>query len=87
MPLVFYHGPYEAGLFHGEAYPQELATYAYTPIEGVGYEEMQSARRLGVETVCHFDTDGIRTTFTVRNCPRYGRIELTDFARGPVPAE
>ncbi len=88
MPsLVFFHGPFEAGTFTGEAYPQGPGIYAYEPIEGVGHEEMQSARRLGIETVCHFDRDGLRTTFTVRNCPRYGKIELTDFERGPLSQE
>jgi hypothetical protein len=86
MPLVFFHGPYEAGVFTGETYPQEPGIYAYEPIEGVGHEEMQAARRLCADPRCHYDADGIRTSFTVHSSPRYGRIELTDFERSPVPA-
>ena len=87
MFLVFFHGPFEAGTFAGDAYPQEPGTYDYTPIEGVGHEEMQAARRMGAGPRCHFDVSGLRTTFTVHNCPRYGRIELTDLDRGPAPAK
>lgn len=87
MPnLVFFHGPFEAGTFDSSAYPQEPGTYPYTPIEGVGHEEMQAARRLGAEPRCHFDIAGQRTTFTVHNCPRYGRIEVTEFERTAAPA-
>ena len=87
MSLVFFHGPFEAGIFEGETYPNEPCIYAYTPIEGVGHEEMQSARRLGAGPRCHFDDDSIRTSFTVHSSPRYGRVELTDFERNPVPEE
>ena len=85
MPLVFFHGPYEAGEFAGEAYPREAGVYSYLPIEGIGHEELNLARQAGAEPRCHFDTDGLRTTFTVRGCPRYGRIELADFVSGPIP--
>lgn len=86
MPtLVFFHGPFEVGVFAGEAYPREPGTYAYTPIEGDGHEEIQLARQAGTEPRCHFDAHGIRTSFAIRSSPRYGRLELVDFATGPIP--
>ncbi len=86
MPnLVFFHGPFEVGVFSGETYPREPGTYAYSPIEGDGHEEVQLARRVGGEPRCHFDADGQRITFSIRSSPRYGLIELTDFETGPIP--
>ncbi len=87
MPLVFFHGPFEVGVFAGEAYPREPGVYEYTPIDGDGHEEIQLARRMGGEPRCHFDTDGLRTSFVVRASPRYGRLELTDFETGPIPQD
>lgn len=86
MPLVFYHGPFEVGVFTGDSYPQSPGTYAYTPIEGDGHEEVQLARQAGTEPRCHFDVGGTRTSFVVRSSPRYGRLELAEFETGPVPS-
>jgi len=87
MSLVFFYGPFEVGVFAGKAYPREPGIYVYAPIEGDGHEEIQLARQAGTEPRCYYDADGIRTTFTIRSSPRYGRIELTDFEHGPLPAE
>jgi|GEM_PF-5726873 len=87
MPLVFFHGPYEAGEFTGEAYPREPGVYAYTPIEGIGHEELNLARQAAAEPRCHFDEGGVRTSFIIRSSPRYGRLELADFETGPIPQD
>ena len=88
MPsLTFFYGPFEAGVFDGGTYPQDPGVYTYIPIDGDGHEELQQARRGGAEPRCHFDLDGRRITFTVRSCPRSGRIELAEFTSAPVPTE
>ncbi len=88
MPaLRFFYGPFEVGVFSGDSYPHEPGIFGYTPVEGDGHEELQLARRGGAEPRCHFDADGQRITFTVRSSPRYGRLELSDFASAPVPTE
>ncbi len=85
MPaLVFFHGPFEAGQFADGVVPHEPGRYAYTPIEGDGHDEMQSMRRMGVPPRCHFDHEGRRTSFTVRDCPRYGQLDLIDFETLPA---
>lgn len=84
MPLVFFHGPYEAGEFAGSDFPREPGVYVYTPIEGPGHEELNLARQAGAEPRCHFEDQGMRTTFTVRGSPRYGRLELAEFTTEPL---
>jgi len=87
MPLVFFHGPFEVGVFAGEAYPREPGIYAYEPLDGDGHEEIQLARRMGGEPRCHFDEGSVRTSFVVRSSPRYGHLELAEFETGPVPTD
>jgi hypothetical protein len=84
---LFFHGPIEAGTFDGATPPREPGRHRYTPIEGPGHDEMQTMRRTGLQPRCHYDEDGMRVSFTVRDCPRYGLLDLIDFESAPIPAE
>lgn len=85
-PLTFFHGPFEAGHFAGPDFPRRPGVFAYTPVEGDGHDELRQAWQVGAEPRCHFDEAAERTSFTVKGSPRYGRLELADFATGPTPA-
>ncbi len=85
--MTFYHGPFEVGIFTADSPPREPGVHEYVPIEGDGHDEVQRARRSGAEPRCHFDADGIRTSFAIRSSPRFGRFELVDFETGPTPSD
>jgi len=84
---VFFFGAFEAGTFDVEPPPHQPGRCRYTPVDGPGHEEMQAMRRTGLHPRCYYDTGVGRVSFTVRDCPRYGLLDLIDFESGPVPAE
>ena len=58
----------------------------YTPFRGVGHYEMQTERQTGGSPRCYYDNDGIRVSFTVRDCPAYGVLDLCDLDTSTPPA-
>jgi hypothetical protein len=57
--------------------------YRYMPYRGAGHYEMQTLRRKGGSPRCYYEADGVRTWFTVKDCPEYGVLELCDFESKP----
>ena len=83
----FFFGAFEAGTFEADPPPREPGRVRYTPSDGPGHEEMQVMRRVGLQPRCHYEDGAERVSFTVRDCPRYGLLDLSDFTRGPIPRE
>ena len=69
----------EVGVFEGVDSPRSPGRYRYEPYRGPGHYEMQTRRRSGESPRCYYDRDGVRVSFTVRDCPEYGVLELCDF--------
>ena len=74
------------GYFEEHDFPRAVGRYRYMPFRGPGHYEMQTQRRSGASPRCYYDTDDIRVSFTVRDCPEYGVLELCDFESSPVNA-
>jgi hypothetical protein len=66
-------------IFEGADYPRASGRYRYEPYRGPGHYEMQVRLRSGESPRCCYDCDGVRVSFTVRNCPEYGVLELCNF--------
>ena len=62
-----------------EQMPRSPGCYRYEPYRGPGHYEMQTLRRSGGSPRCFYDADDGRVSFTVRDCPKYGVLELYDF--------
>jgi len=71
------------GRFEEPDFPRSPGRYRYEPYRGPGHYEMQTQRRAGGSPRCYYDAQDVRVTFTVRDCPEYGVLELCDFETTP----
>lgn len=84
-PDFFFEG-IAVGYFEEVSPPRSPGSYRYMPYRGSGHYEMQTIRRAGGSPRCYYEADGFRVSFTVRDCPEYGVLELCDFDISP-PSE
>lgn len=71
------------GYFEEVEPPRSPGLYRYMPYRGPGHYEMQMVLRGGGSPCCYYEADGVRVSFTVRDCPEYGVLELCDFDISP----
>ncbi len=83
LPIFFFDRS-EVGYFRGGASPQSAGRYQYEPYRCHGHFEMQESLLAGGNPLCYFESEDVRTTFTVRACPEYGVLELCDLESIPV---
>jgi hypothetical protein len=86
MPLAeteFMFDGVAVGFFEEVKPPSSPGLYRYMPYRGPGHYEMQTLRRAGGSPRCYYELDGVRVSFTVRDCPEYGVLELCDFDTTP----
>jgi hypothetical protein len=82
-PRDFHFDGMVVGHFEARDFPCSPGRYRYTPYRGPGHFKMQTQRRAGSNPRCYYDTDNVRVSFTVRDCPGHGIIELCDFETSP----
>ena len=85
-PREFYHEGMPVGFFEEIEMPRAAGRFRYMPYRGPGHYEMQMDRLAGNSPRCHYDTEDARVTFSVRDCPEYGVLELCDFEITPRQA-
>ena len=81
-PEFFFDGM-AVGYFEEAESPRSAGLYRYMPYRGPGHYEMQTLSQGGGLPRCYYEADGIRVSFTVRGCPEYGVLELSDFDTSP----
>jgi hypothetical protein len=73
----------EVGFFEETKMPLAAGRFRYVPYRGPGHYKMQTQLRAGDNPNCYYDTKDAHVTFTVRDCPEYGVLELCDFKVSP----
>lgn len=76
----FYFEGRVVGYFRGDELPQSDGSYPYEPYVGLGHDNMQKSLRTGGSPRCYYETGGLRTSFVVRSCPKFGVLELYGLA-------
>jgi hypothetical protein len=66
-----------------EQMPRSPGRYRYEPYRGPGHYEVQTLRRSGGNPRCYYESGAERVSFTVRDCPEYGVLELYEFETFP----
>ena len=67
------------GVFEERDHPRSPGRYRYMPFRGLGHLSMQKHLRAGGNPRCYYDIGDVRVSFTVRDCPEYGVLELEKF--------
>src|SRR5215472_15292670 len=75
----FYFQGTEVGFFRESEMPRASGRFRYEPYRGPVHYDMQTVRRTGGCPRCYYDAGDVRVTFTVRDSPEYGVLELCDF--------
>jgi hypothetical protein len=73
------------GIFKDAENPKSPGLCSYEPFRGPGHYEMQTRLKRGERPRCYYDCEESRVEFTVRQCPEYGVLELSDFQMIPRP--
>jgi hypothetical protein len=67
------------GIFKESDYPRAPGRYGYEPYRSFGHYALHTQLAAGGSPRCYYEADGVRVSFTVRDCPEYGVFELCEF--------
>jgi hypothetical protein len=71
------------GVFLETEYPNSPGPYRYEPYRSFAHYEVHNLLQKGEHPRCYYDYNQTRVNFTVRACPEYGVLELSDFDAKP----
>ena len=86
MPGVeFFCDAGAVGLLGDTEGPRTPGRYGYMPYRGMGHYHMATLLADGGSARCGCETVEEYVEFTVKSCPEYGVLEISDIQRTPRP--
>jgi hypothetical protein len=74
------------GVFLDTAPPKSQGLYRYEPYRSFSHYEVQTLLNKGEQPRCYYYNGLVRVNFTIRACPHYGVLDLSDFETNSDPS-